>query len=59
MKKDEPKGHTCECCGLFHKWPTYVYAHWDVELTHKCGKCGQIVGIENGVTEVLKEGEYA
>lgn len=32
-------GYTCARCKEQHKYPAYVYAHWDVSLTHECS-CG-------------------
>lgn len=35
-----PDRYTCECEDE-HVFPSYVYAHWDTELTHTCGTCGR------------------
>lgn len=37
--KKLPKGFTCEDCGKKHRFPSYVYAHWDEELFTTCD-CG-------------------
>lgn len=34
-----PTSYKC-VCGEEHKFPAYVFAHWDEELAHTCGKCG-------------------
>lgn len=34
-----PKGYTCSACEKFNKFSGYVYAHWDIDLTHECS-CG-------------------
>lgn len=39
MKKETPKGFTCETCGTFHKYALYVYAHTRDIITHTCD-CG-------------------
>lgn len=38
--QETPKGYTCDC-GKFHKFPSYVYAHWSEYLNHTCD-CGNI-----------------
>ena len=40
-KEDIIKGYICEGlhCGRYHKFPAYVYAHYDIELIHTC-ECG-------------------
>lgn len=35
-----PEGYTCRCETIYLH-TSYVYAHWDLELTHTCGKCGR------------------
>ena len=42
-----PEGYTC-VCGEIHKFPTYVYAHWDDPLIHNCPKCGKPNEIVDG-----------
>ena len=39
-----PSGHVCSCLQV-HKWPPYVYAHWDVRIKHTCDKCSKVVTI--------------
>ncbi len=34
------KGYSCEC-GAWHRFPAYVYAHWDIGVNHKCDSCGR------------------
>lgn len=36
----EQKGFNCETCGQRHDFPAYVFAHWNVRLTHTCESCG-------------------
>lgn len=33
-----PKGVHC-ACGLFSRYPAYVYAHWDIVLVFTCPHC--------------------
>lgn len=42
------KGYTCPDCKTFHEFGAWVYAHWTIELRHRCN-CG--------VTNDLLEGE--
>lgn len=52
---DSVKGHICKC-GEEHKWPAYVYSHWEVPLVHKCPKCGLKADILKGeIAEVSDE----
>ena len=44
--KSLPAGYACKC-GKFNKFPPYVYAHWDEELTHEC-ECGKTYTILRG-----------
>jgi len=46
MRGDD-SGYTC-ACERTHKYPAYVYAHWNDELTHTC-ECGRTATIQNGV----------
>ena len=48
-----PSGYTCEC-GKDHKFPAYVYAHMDIELTHTC-TCGRRHIILRGAAEPANE----
>ena len=43
-----PKGFTCDC-GREHKFPLYVYAHWNILLTMTCESCSRTYEIQNGV----------
>lgn len=45
-KKTLPKGFKCQC-GLFHEYDVYVYAHWDIRLTHTCA-CGRVHEVLQG-----------
>jgi hypothetical protein len=55
-EKSRCKGYTCEC-GIFNRYPAYVYAHWTAKLTHTCD-CGRKYTIRNGkATLIQKERE--
>ena len=43
------KSFTCKC-GREHKFPPYVFAHWDEALTFTCPNegCGRQARIKNG-----------
>lgn len=30
-----------------HYWPLYVFAHWELSLSHTCD-CGLVVNLQNG-----------
>jgi hypothetical protein len=48
-----PKGFTCHCEEV-HQFPTYVFAHWNVELRMKC-KCGRDYSLFRGmVSEIIQ-----
>lgn len=44
---DTPAGHICTC-GKIHKWPLYVYAHWNDILSYKCPSCMREIEIVGG-----------
>jgi hypothetical protein len=45
-------GYRC-VCGAEHRYPAYVYAHWDTFLTHTCDACGAKTQVfEGGVCKV-------
>jgi hypothetical protein len=48
MNQDLPKGYTCTECGKFHKFNTYVYAHYETRLSHICDNCNRPHWIVNG-----------
>jgi transcription elongation factor Elf1 len=54
---DTDKGFTCKPCGTYHKYPSYVYAHWDMTLTHTCPKCGAKHEIVSGVATLTEKGD--
>jgi hypothetical protein len=54
-KKELPKGFKCEC-GEWHDFVTYVYAHWDIPLTHVCTICSRVHIILRGKA-VLEDDE--
>lgn len=41
------EGFKCKKCGKEHRYPAYVYAHWDISLTHDC-ECGAQHEIRRG-----------
>jgi len=45
-KKRLPKGVRCQC-KQFVPFSTYVYAHWNLELTQTCN-CGRILKVKRG-----------
>lgn len=42
-----PDRYTCKC-GKVHVYPTWVYAHWDLELRHTCDGCGRVNILHKG-----------
>lgn len=36
VTNDLPKGWTCDC-GLEHRFHPWVYAHWGIFITGRCG----------------------
>jgi hypothetical protein len=52
LDADTPKGYDCQCCKKHHTYPAYVFAHWDVILTHKCEVCGATHDILRGVANM-------
>ena len=52
LNTDAPKGYDCQCCKKNHKYPAYVFAHWDVTLTHKCEECDATHEILRGVARM-------
>lgn len=48
--KRETKGFVCDC-GDVHRFPAYVYAHWQDDLTYKCPGCNRIYDICEGQVE--------
>lgn len=51
------KGHNCNSCPKFHKWPKFVYKYYDIPIMHVC-ECGQGTKINNGRIKRLKVKEY-
>jgi len=35
------RSYTC-ACGVEHVFSLWVYAHWNIKITHKCDVCGQV-----------------
>lgn len=48
MKETVNKSFKCANCGTEHEFPAYVYAHWDMMLTHTC-TCGAQHHIRQGI----------
>lgn len=46
-----PSGYRCDC-GKFHKFPSYVFAHWRQSIRHACDRCETIHTIFAG--EVIR-----
>jgi hypothetical protein len=46
-EKNEPIGNECDC-GTIHKWPLYVFAHFDEELCFTCPECNRQCTILSG-----------
>lgn len=40
-------GFTCKC-GEKHKYPAYVYAHWETRLVFTCPKCQRKYTVRQG-----------
>lgn len=38
----DKKGYRCKWCKIYHVFPFYLYAHWDIELNHTCPSCGAV-----------------
>lgn len=47
----DDKGFVCEC-GKRHDFVGYVYAHWDIELSHTC-PCGRKHIIYSGIVWLM------
>lgn len=50
---DMPKGFDCQCCKKHHVYFAYVFAHWDIELSHKCDACDAEHSILRGVAHMI------
>jgi hypothetical protein len=50
-EKDLPKGWQCDC-GVYNKFPLYVYAHWDTPLMFTC-ICGRGYEVLHGIAEEM------
>lgn len=48
------KGFKCEC-GKVWDFPTFVYAHWTVELVFTCLECDRQYTILEGEVELIEE----
>lgn len=50
----QAKGHKCQKCGKFHKWPEFVPKYYDIPIIHVC-ECNCATQIHNGKTKRLKD----
>ncbi len=48
---DLAEGYTCKECDTYHRFATWVYAHWDKRMVHTCDNCLKSVVIYQGETE--------
>jgi hypothetical protein len=48
-----PSGFTCDC-GVTHKYPGYVYAHWRNKIVHTCDRCERKHNILMGKATLIK-----
>lgn len=48
------KGFRCRC-GEYHRFPPYVYAHWNIILTFTCPKCNRKCEILQGQVTYSKD----
>jgi hypothetical protein len=46
------KGYDCQCCKKHHKYPLYVFAHYDEALIHKCDQCEATHEIFRGIAKM-------
>jgi hypothetical protein len=42
-----PRSFICSHCKREHVYSAWVYAHWDMTLTHNC-ECGAVHRLQNG-----------
>lgn len=45
------EGYDCKKCGEHHKFGSWIYAHWDEEVSHTCLACGTEHIIIHGVAD--------
>lgn len=52
-------GFTCRTKGCFkhHNFGPYVWAHWDLPITHTCGNCGAVSQLQRGVARLSRPGK--
>ena len=48
------EGFECQC-GEYHKYPGYVFAHWDLRLTFTCKHCKRKYLILKGLATKQKD----
>lgn len=49
-----PSGFKCHC-GIEHKYPPYVYGHWDIELQMTCSSCQRQYALLRGkASEIIQ-----
>lgn len=51
-----PEGYECVTCGMAHKFPAYVFAHWSALLLHVCESCGAEHEMCKGAVSLIKPG---
>lgn len=56
-KAEEKEGYNCETCGARHVFNGYVFAHWDMPLTHTCDSCGAKHEIRRGIAVLMRAGK--
>lgn len=41
------KGYKCPYCQKYNEFSVWVFAHWDIEITHTCD-CEKVIPLKNG-----------
>lgn len=54
-RSDGRVGHNCATCKMAHRWPAYVFAHWDMPLQHTCD-CGEVSQLLSGTVTRITAG---
>jgi hypothetical protein len=52
-----PNGFFCKCCGRRSEFGMYVFAHWDITLSHTCPDCGEVSSVLRGHVERVERGK--
>lgn len=53
-RKQLERGFTCKC-GVWEKFPAYVFAHYREDLTFTCPQCQRQWSIRDGVATFLRD----